>query len=43
MWPVTVIVIVTEIITAALLFISSKVRIGALLAGLLLVGFAAFM
>jgi len=42
MWPVTVIVIVTEIITAALLFISSKVRTGALLAGLLLVGFAAF-
>ena len=42
MWPVTVIVIVTEIITAGLLFISSKVRIGALLAGLLLVGFAAF-
>ena len=42
MWPVTVIVIVTEIITAALLLISSKVRVGALLAGLLLVGFAAF-
>ena len=42
MWPVTVIVIVTEIITAALLLISSKVRIGALLAGLLLVGFAGF-
>ena len=42
MWPVTVIVIGTEIITAALLLISSKVRIGALLAGLLLVGFAAF-
>ncbi len=42
MWPVTVIVIVIEIITAALLLFSSKVRIGALLAGLLLVGFAGF-
>jgi uncharacterized membrane protein YphA (DoxX/SURF4 family) len=42
MWPVTVAVIVVEIITAALLIIPSKVRIGALLAGLLLFGFAGF-
>ena len=42
MWPATVVVILAEIITAALLLISSKVRIGALLAGLLLVGFAGF-
>ncbi len=42
MWPVTVVVIVTEIITAVFLIISTKVRIGALLAGLLLVGFAGF-
>jgi hypothetical protein len=42
MWPATIVVILSEIITAALLLISSKVRIGALLAGLLLVGFAGF-
>lgn len=42
MWPVTVVVIIAEIVTAALLLISSKVRIGALLAGLLLMGFAGF-
>jgi Methylamine utilisation protein MauE len=42
MWPATVVVIIAEIITAALLIISSKVRIGALLAGLLLMGFAGF-
>jgi len=42
MWPVTISVIVVEIITAALLIIPSKVRVGALLAGLLLAGFAGF-
>jgi hypothetical protein len=42
MWPVTVLVIVIEIITAVLLIVPSKVRIGALLAGLLLMGFAGF-
>lgn len=42
MWPVTVAVIIAEILTAVLLLISSKVRIGAVLAGLLLMGFAGF-
>jgi hypothetical protein len=42
MWPVTVAVIVVEVITAALLLIPRTVRIGALLAGLLLVGFAGY-
>jgi len=42
MWPVTVAVIVVEVITAALLLIPRTVRLGALLAGLLLVGFASY-
>ena len=42
MWPVTVAVIVVEVIAAALLLIPRTVRIGALLAGLLLVGFAGY-
>ena len=42
MWPVTVAVIVVEVITAALLLIPRTVRVGALLAGLLLVGFAGY-
>jgi hypothetical protein len=42
MWPVTVGVIVVEVITTALLIIPRTVRIGALLAGLLLVGFAGY-
>jgi hypothetical protein len=42
MWPVTVAVIVVELITAALLIIPRTVRIGALLAGLLLIGFAGY-
>jgi hypothetical protein len=42
MWPVTVAVIVLEVITAALLLIPRTVRIGALLAALLLVGFAGY-
>jgi hypothetical protein len=42
MWPVTVAVILAEIIAAALLLIPRTVRLGALLAGLLLVGFAGY-
>jgi hypothetical protein len=42
MWPVTVAVIVFEVIAAALLLIPRTVRIGALLAALLLVGFAGY-
>jgi hypothetical protein len=42
MWPVMVAVIVFEVITAALLLIPRTVRIGALLAALLLVGFAGY-
>jgi hypothetical protein len=42
MWPVTVGVILVEVIAAALLLIPRTVRIGALLAGLLLVGFAGY-
>lgn len=42
MWPVTVAVIVFEGIAAALLLIPRTVRIGALLAALLLVGFAGY-
>ena len=42
MWPVAVGVIVLEVITAALLLIPRTVRIGALIAALLLVGFAGY-
>jgi len=42
MWPVTVAVITLELVIAALLLIPRTVRIGALLASLLLIGFAAF-
>src|SRR5678816_1915609 len=42
MWPVTIGVIVVEIITAVLLLLPRKVRAGALLAAALLVGFAAY-
>jgi Methylamine utilisation protein MauE len=42
MWPVTVGVILVEVIAAALLLIPRTVRIGALIAGLLLVGFAGY-
>jgi hypothetical protein len=42
MWPVTVAVILVEVIAAALLLVPRTVRIGALLAGLLLVGFAGY-
>ena len=42
MWPVTVAVIVVEVIAAALLLIPRTIRIGALVAGMLLVGFAGY-
>jgi hypothetical protein len=42
MWPATVTVITLEIIIAALLIIPRTVRLGALLAALLLIGFAGF-
>ena len=42
MWPVALGVIALELITAALLIIPRTVRIGALIAALLLVGFAGY-
>jgi hypothetical protein len=42
MWPVTIAVILFEVITAALLLIPKTVRLGALFAAALLVGFAAY-
>jgi methylamine utilization protein MauE len=42
MWPITIAVILLEVITAALLLIPKTVRIGALLAAALLIGFAAY-
>lgn len=42
MWPVTVGVIVVEVITAVLLLIPKTVRLGALLAAALLIGFAGY-
>ncbi|HEY6230769.1 MAG TPA: MauE/DoxX family redox-associated membrane protein [Pyrinomonadaceae bacterium] len=42
MWPVTVLVIILEIITAALLLLPRTVRLGALIGGLLLLGFAGY-
>src|SRR5678815_4006378 len=41
-WPAAIVVIVAEIVTALLLLIPRTVRIGALLAGVLLVGFASY-
>jgi len=41
-WPVTVLVIATEIITAIFLVLRPTVRAGALLAAALLIGFSAF-
>jgi len=41
-WPATIVVIVAEIVTAVLLIIPRTVRVGALLAGVLLVGFASY-
>jgi hypothetical protein len=42
MWPVTIVVIVFEVITAALLLIPKTVRLGALFAAALLIGFAGY-
>src|SRR6266480_5119862 len=42
MWPVTVGVIVLEIITALLLLLPATVRLGAFCAGVLLIGFAGY-
>jgi uncharacterized membrane protein YphA (DoxX/SURF4 family) len=42
MWPVTIGVILVEVITAALLLIPKTVRLGALIAAALLIGFAAY-
>ena len=42
MWPVTIGVIAIEVVTAALLLIPKTVRLGALLAAALLIGFAAY-
>jgi hypothetical protein len=41
-WPVTIGVIAAEIVAAALLLIPRTMRLGALLAGLLLIGFSGF-
>ena len=41
-WPATIVVIVAEIVTAILLILPRTVRIGALLAGVLLMGFAGY-
>jgi hypothetical protein len=42
MWPVTIAVIATEIVTAILLLLRRSVRAGALLAAALLIGFSAY-
>ena len=42
MWPATIAVIVAELITAGLLLVPKMVRLGALCAAGLLIGFAAF-
>ena len=42
MWPITIAVIVAEIITALLLLLPRTVRIGALSSALLLIGFASY-
>jgi hypothetical protein len=42
MWPITIAVIVAEIITALLLLLPRTVRIGALCSALLLIGFASY-
>jgi len=42
MWPATIAVIVAELITAGLLLLPRTVRVGAICAGALLLGFAGF-
>ena len=41
-WPVTIAVIVTEVITALCLIIPRTIRVGAVLSALMLIGFSAF-
>ena len=41
-WPVTIAVITAEVIAALLLIIPRTMRLGALLAGLMLIGFSGF-
>jgi hypothetical protein len=41
-WPVTIAVIVTEVITALCLIIPRTIRLGAVLSALMLIGFSAF-
>ena len=41
-WPLTIAVIATEIITAILLIVPRTVRVGAIIAALMLIGFGAF-
>jgi hypothetical protein len=41
-WPATIVVIVAEIVTAALLILPRTVRVGAICAAVLLVGFASY-
>jgi hypothetical protein len=41
-WPATIVVIVAEIITAALLLLPRTVRVGAVCAAILLIGFASY-
>jgi hypothetical protein len=41
-WPATIVVIVAEIVTAALLILPRTVRVGAVCAAMLLVGFASY-
>jgi len=41
-WPATIVVIVAEIVTAALLLVARTVRVGAIFAAVLLIGFASY-
>jgi methylamine utilization protein MauE len=41
-WPATIVVIVAEVVTAVLLIVPRTVRVGALFAAVLLVGFASY-
>jgi uncharacterized membrane protein YphA (DoxX/SURF4 family) len=41
-WPATIVVILAEIVTAVLLIVPRTVRVGALFAAVLLVGFASY-
>jgi hypothetical protein len=41
-WPATIVVIIAEIVTAVLLIVPRTVRVGALFAAVLLIGFASY-